>query len=119
VATVDVTPATASVQVSGTVQLTATPKDASGNPLTGRTVMWQSADITLATVHANGLVTGKAAGGPVTVTATAEGKSGTAAVTITTIPVITVDVTPATARKSVEEAVQLTAPPNDGSGKPL
>src|SRR5205814_4951678 len=91
VSTVDVTPATASILVNGTVQLTATPKDASGNPLTGRTVTWQSADITLATVDANGLVTGKAAGGPVTVTATAEGKSGTSAITITTIPVSTVD----------------------------
>src|SRR5437762_418629 len=113
VSTVDVTPATASIVVNGTVQLTATPKDASGNPLTGRTVTWQSADITLATVDANGLVTGKAAGGPVTVTATAEGKSGTAAVTITTIPVSTVDVTPATASIVVNGTVQLTATPKE------
>src|SRR5204863_4662136 len=97
VSTVDVTPATASIVVSGTVQLTATPKDASGNPLTGRTVTWQSADITLATVDANGLVTGKAAGGPVTVTATVYGMSLHDALPISKIPVSTVDVTPATA----------------------
>src|SRR5213080_34194 len=37
VASVTVSPSTASVQVGQTVQLTATPKDASGNPLSGRT----------------------------------------------------------------------------------
>ena len=119
VATVTVSPASASVQVGATVQLTATPKDASGNPLTGRTVTWQSADITLATVDANGLVTGKAAGGPVTVTATAEGKSGTSAITVTTIPVSTVDVTPTSATILVNGTVQLTATPKDASGNPL
>ena len=119
VATVTVSPASASVQVGATVQLTATPKDSSGNPLTGRTVTWQSADVTLATVDANGLVTGKAAGGPVTVTATAEGKSGTSAITVTTIPVSTVDVTPTSATILVNGTVQLTATPKDASGNPL
>src|SRR5207249_347148 len=107
VASVEVSPASASVQVGTTVQLAATPKDTSGNPLTDRTVTWQSADITLATVDANGLVTGKAAGGPVTVTATVEGKSGTSAITITTIPVSTVDVTPAERSIMRMETVQV------------
>jgi len=35
VASVSIAPAAASVQVSGTVQLTATPKDANGTPLSG------------------------------------------------------------------------------------
>src|SRR5207253_3058145 len=115
VATVEVSPASASVQVGSTVQLAATPKDTSGNPLTDRTGTRQRAHITLATVDANGPVTGKAAGGPVTVTATAEGKSGTSAVTITKIPVSTVDVTPATASIVVNGTVQLTATPKDAS----
>src|SRR6266566_8896724 len=38
VASVDVSPASASVQAGATVQLTATPKDANGSPLTGRTI---------------------------------------------------------------------------------
>src|SRR5207247_1511454 len=42
VASVTVTPASASIQTGQTVQLTATPKDANGNPLTGRTVTWAS-----------------------------------------------------------------------------
>ena len=49
VSSVTVTPTSASVQVGATVQLTATPKDADGNPLTDRTVTWASADTTIAT----------------------------------------------------------------------
>src|SRR5213596_1911346 len=48
VAMVAVSPAAASVGVGQTVQLTATPKDASGNPLTGRTITWASSNAALA-----------------------------------------------------------------------
>jgi len=119
VATVDVSPATGTIQVGATIQLTASPKDASGNPLTGRIVTWTTSDASLATVDANGLVTGKAAGGPVTVTAASEGKNGTAAITVIPIPVASVDVTPATATIAVNATVQLTATPKDANGNPL
>jgi len=82
VASVEVTPATASVPVGGTVQLTATAKDAGGQPLTGRTFTWTSSAPGVATVSAAGLVRGVAQG-PATITATSEGKSGTAGVTVT------------------------------------
>lgn len=62
-ATVAVTPAAASLAVGGTVQLTATLRDASGNAITGRTVTWSSASSAIATVSATGLVTAMAAGG--------------------------------------------------------
>ena len=82
VATVTISPATASVAVGATVQLTATTKDANGNVLTGRTVTWSSNATGIATVNGSGLVSGVAAGSA-TITATSEGKSGTAAVTVT------------------------------------
>src|SRR5207247_2424060 len=85
VATVTVSPASPSVQVGQTAQLTATLKDANGNTLTGRTVTWTSSDTTIAKVSATGLVTARAAG-LATVTATSEGKSGTSAVTVTAAP---------------------------------
>jgi uncharacterized protein YjdB len=119
VASVDVSPASASVQPGGTVQLTATPRDAAGNPLTGRTVTWATSDATIATVDANGLVTGKAVGGPVTITATSEGTSGTAAVTVTPVPVASVAVTPSPASVVVGTTLQLTATPKDANGNPL
>src|SRR5205814_10281326 len=48
VASVDVTPATASLPVGATVQLVATPRDVSGNPLPGRVVTWASSNTTVA-----------------------------------------------------------------------
>src|SRR6266550_7653238 len=97
VAAVSVSPASANVTVGATVQLSATVKDASGNTLTNRTVTWASSDSTIAPVNGSGLVTGKVSGGPITITATSESKSGTAAITVTTVPVASVDVTPSTA----------------------
>src|SRR5205823_5650810 len=82
VASVTVTPASATVTTGSTVQLTATPKDANGNSLAGRTVTWQSSNTAAATVNGSGLVTGVAAGSA-TITATSEGQSGTAAITVT------------------------------------
>src|SRR5439155_484148 len=85
VATVTVSPATASVPVGQTVQLTATPRDANGTPLTGRAVSWSSSNTSVATVSTSGRVTGAAAGSA-TITATSEGQSGTAAITVVTPP---------------------------------
>ena len=82
VATVTVTPATASVAVGQTVQLTATLRDANGNVLSGRTVLWTSDNAVVATVDGTGLVSGVSAG-PAVITATSEGKSGSASVTVT------------------------------------
>src|SRR6266513_873520 len=62
VASVTVNPASASVQVGQTVQLTATPRDANGTTLPGRTVTWASTNTTVATVNGQGLVTTKVVG---------------------------------------------------------
>jgi len=73
VASVAVTPVSASTQVGETVQLTATPQDANGNPLSGRTVAWTSSNGAVASVNASGLVTGNATGSAA-ITATSEGQ---------------------------------------------
>src|SRR5207245_8359632 len=90
-----------------------------GNPLTGRVITWQSSDNTIATVNGSGLVSGVAAGGPVTMTATSEGQSGTATVTVTVAPVAAVTVTPSSGTVAIGQTVQLTATPRDASGNPL
>jgi len=82
VASVAVSPATATIQIGQTAQLTATPKDASGNTLSGRVVTWGSSSTSIATVNTSGLVSGVAAGSG-TITATSEGKTGSATVTVT------------------------------------
>src|SRR5207247_320325 len=117
VATVDVTPPSASVQAGQTVQLTATPKDAGGNPLSGRTVTWSSSNTSVATVSSSGLVSGVTPGSA-TITATSEGKSGTSSITVTNIPVATVSVSPPTASIQQSQTEQLPATPTDASGHP-
>lgn len=87
VATVSVNPPAASVVVNATTALAATTKDASGNTLSGRTVTWSSSDQAIASVTSAGVVTGVAAG-TATITATSEGKTGTAALTVTPLPVV-------------------------------
>ena len=118
VASVAVSPTSASVSVGQTEQLAATPKDANGNPLTGRTVTWSSGNTAVATVSASGLVTGVSAGAA-TITAASEGQSGSAAITVTSVPVASVAVSPASASVQTGQAVQLTATPKDANGNPL
>jgi hypothetical protein len=81
VASVDVTARRTTVGISGTLQLTATTRDATGVTLTGRAVTWSSSDETKARVSETGMVTGVAAGS-VTITATSEGVRGTIAIEI-------------------------------------
>jgi hypothetical protein len=88
VATVTVTPNTASLTVGSTTSLVAATLDAAGASLTNRTVTWASNNSAVATVtpSATGYaatVTG-AGSGTATVTATSEGKSATATITVTT-----------------------------------
>ena len=126
VATVTVAPATGSIGTGQTLQLAATLRDAAGNVLTGRTIVWTSSNAGLASVSSSGRVTGVAAGGPVTITATSEGRSGSAAVTITApppppppAPVATVSLAPATASVSPGQSVQLTPTLRDAAGNTL
>ena len=81
VARMEVSPAGGSVQVGGTLQLAAVPRDAAGKVLSGRAVSWSSDNQAVATVTPGGRVTGVGAGSA-TVTATSEGKSGSASVTV-------------------------------------
>src|SRR5439155_24384886 len=85
VASVSLSPATATIRVGQTMQLTATPKDSAGNTLTGRTVTGASGNTSVASVSGSGLVTGVVAG-KATVTATSEGHGGRAGVSGTPGP---------------------------------
>ncbi len=86
VASVSVVPPTATVAVGRSVALTAVARDDSGAVLTGKQVVWRSADPNLATVSTSGTVIGIDQGGPVSIAATVEGVSGSAAVTVTAEP---------------------------------
>src|SRR5438045_1686760 len=90
VATVEVTPPTATVPVGQTVQLTATPQDSTDAPLPDRPVTWTSDNPAIVSVDVNGLATGKTPGSA-TITATSEGKSGVSYISVTEIPSVPVE----------------------------
>lgn len=96
VATVTVTPSPATLPAGLILQLSALTTDASGNVLTGRLVDWSSSNEAIVRVANTGLLTGVSVGGPVTVTATSEGKSGVSLVTVTPLPMATVTLVSAT-----------------------
>src|SRR5205823_6201730 len=114
VASVIVTPGSATVNEGQALQLTATPKDANGNTLVGRSITWSSSNTAAATVNGSGRVTGVAAGSA-TITATSEGESGTSAITVVHMPVASVTVAPASATVPAGGSVQLTATPKDAN----
>jgi uncharacterized protein YjdB len=81
VASVEVIPTSVSLSVGAALQLEAVVRDADGNVLQGRLVTWYSSNNQVATVDANGNVTGAGPGSAV-IAATSEGKQGTAAVEV-------------------------------------
>jgi hypothetical protein len=81
VATIAVSPASASVLKGATVQLAATTKDATGQVITSP-VTWSTSSAAVATVSSSGQVSGIAAG-TATIKATSGGKTASAAVTVT------------------------------------
>jgi DNA/RNA endonuclease G (NUC1) len=86
VASVSVTPESATVVEGGTRKFTATAKDSTGQPISGVVLTWTSGNPVIVTVDGSGLATGITAG-TATVMATApNGVFGTAVVVVDTPP---------------------------------
>ena len=84
VSSITVTPTTVSLSVGDTVRLSATPRDASGQPLSGYSISWQSGGAGVVTVDPHGLV--QAVGpGTADVIASSEGTNATATITVSTV----------------------------------
>jgi uncharacterized protein YjdB len=115
VASVAVTPSPLSMSVGQTTQLAVTLKDAVGNVLNGRTVSWSSSSSTVATVSAEGMVTAVAPGNA-TITASSEGKMGTASLTIAKLAVGSVTVDPQGPMLVLGANAHLTATVRDVNG---
>jgi uncharacterized protein YjdB len=121
VASVSVSPTAPSLTVGGTIQLSATTRDASGNVLTGRTVTWTSSNAGAASVNSSGLVTAVNAGSA-TISAFSEGQTGSSTVTVNApapVPVASVTVSPTAPSLTVGGSVQMSAVTRDGSGNVL
>ena len=118
VTSVEVSAPTSDVAVGGTLQLTATARDAKGTVLTGRPVTWTSGSQTMASVSAGGLVTGVAAGSTA-ITANIGGKTGSKTINVIPPPVATVSVTLAATTLRVGETTQGAAVARDASNNVL
>jgi len=84
VASVTVSPALATMVVQGRTQLSAVVRDANDKVLAGHPIAWTTDNAAVATVDANGVVTGIGVGSAA-VSATSEGVSDTAAITVTQV----------------------------------
>src|SRR5687768_16681278 len=118
VATVRVSPSSRGLLVGQTLQLTAEPLDAQGAVLPGRPVAFTTSNATVATVTTAGLVTALAPGGTI-ITATSEGKSTVATITVASVPVASVVLTPSSSELVVGQTTQLQAEPRVANGQPL
>jgi trimeric autotransporter adhesin len=118
VAAVAIAPPASTVAAGQTVTLAATTTDAGGNVLTGRVVTWASSNTAVASVSSVGVVTGKKTGSA-TITATSEGKSGTATVTVQAGPAAVVVVAPRTATLVVGQKLTIVATATDALGNAI
>ncbi len=114
VASVTLEPAGPVVGVGATAPLTATPRDASGQPLS-RAVTWSSSSTAVATVDLNGVVHGVGPG-TTTITATSEEKSASLTLIVSTTPVASVTVAPTTGSVNVGATIALTGTAKDAGG---
>ncbi|MFL5604948.1 MAG: Ig-like domain-containing protein, partial [Gemmatimonadaceae bacterium] len=122
VASIAVSLNTATVTVGQTTQAIATAKDASGNVLTGRTIVWHTSDPTVAAVDGGGVLNALKAG-TAEVTAVSEGQTGSASLTVASSPnapapaaSMSISVSPTL---SVGQSAQAVATLKDASGNVL
>jgi trimeric autotransporter adhesin len=116
VSRVDVTPATVSMQPGQTQQLVAAPKDAKGNVISGKTVVWASDNLAVATVNAGAVLARSA--GAATITATVDGVPGHSQVSVAAVPVRSITVSPSSATLNVGDTKALSASVIDANGNP-
>jgi hypothetical protein len=114
VATVEVTPATASREVGETVQLSAAAKDAEGNILSGQPIAWSSSASNVASVSSSGLVTASALGTAV-ITAASGSRSGISTITVIPEPIASISVSPTNDTLFVRETVEIVATLRDAA----
>jgi len=117
VETVGVSPSTATILIGMTQQLTAELRAANGEVLSGRGITWASSDQNKVTVSSAGVVTAVATGSS-TITATSEGKSGTAVISVPP-PVFSISATPASVTLAIGQTQQLEVRLVDAQGNLL
>jgi uncharacterized protein (TIGR02145 family) len=116
VASVDVTPNSATISPAQSVQLSAIARDAGGNALSGKVLAWSATPASVGTISGTGSVTAIAPG-VLTVAATADGVRGEAQVTVVSnSPVATITLSSSTLTLIPQATAQLSALLKDAAG---
>jgi uncharacterized protein YjdB len=118
VGSVKLSPATLQLAIGATTQLSVALTDRAGHDISERRLTWTSSDAKVATVTDDGSVTGVAPG-TATITAAADGRTGTATVTVTGEAIASLSVTPGNASLSLGQSAQFVATATSASGKAL
>ncbi|PYO76462.1 MAG: hypothetical protein DMD63_14435 [Gemmatimonadetes bacterium] len=121
VASVSVALAASSRNPGQTTQATATTRDANNNVLTGRSITWSSSNTGVATVSPSGLVSALAVG-TAQISATSEGQTGSATLTVVAplpVPVASVSVTLGSSSLNPGLTTQATATTRDANNNIL
>ena len=118
VASVRITPDRLDLYVAQTAGLRATAYDSRGAVVEGRAVVWMTNNVAVAAVSQSGGVTGLLPGTAV-ITAVIDGRSATATVSVSLMPVARVTVTPANPHIDAGKSVTLIARVLDATGNVL
>lgn len=118
VGSVTVQPGTTTLIIGQGTTLTATVKDANGTVVTDRIVAWTSNNAAVASVTQAGAVKALAAGSAV-ISATSEGSSGSATVTVNVAPVATITLQPASTTLQRNATVTIKPTLKDAGGNVL
>jgi hypothetical protein len=115
-----VTPLSATVTAGATFTFTATAYDASNNPVPSATFTW-SALASAGVVNSSGVLTASCTPGSISngITATSNGRSGSANVTINTAPIASLVVTPGNATVRSQQSQQFSVMALDVCGNPV
>lgn len=117
VATVDVSPSLQTITAGQSATLAATLRDANGVALSGRSVSWSSSAPLIASVSPSGVVSALSSG-TATITATAEGKTGSATIVVPPV-VVSLFIDSIQPRLWVGRSAQLSFQVRDPSGFPV
>ena len=117
VASIEVVPGPANLDVGDKIQLVATVKDSTGKPLEKR-VRWTSANPVVVSIDGDGIVTGKIAG-QTTITASVGGIGRPTLVLVRHVNVASVEVFPPSTTLQVDDHLKFDATPYDSDGNPL
>ena len=118
VSAVVVAPATGAIEAGATLQLSATLRDPQGKPITGRSIAWSSSEPATASVSAEGLVAASQPGNA-RITATCEGKSGSANLTVKPAPVAALEISQSVLGLMVGRSDRLSVVVKDSRGHAL